>query len=191
MKVFVHYKKQQLEGFLNRISALNEQYIARSFEFESLYLSLLEECQEFFQQIGDASNEVEMSRQRVYYETALKGVNPQTLEKLRVGKRENTWIAAFHTLSNVTGSLQQALTKVEQILEETNETLGQVVLSALQSKLLTEADLQLAGDIGRIESVWQMLMQQASLKLVERNIKLRITEHDIYILVDKIFTRIQ
>ncbi len=191
MKVLVHYKQQQLEGFLNRVSALNEQYIARSLKFEPLYLHLLKECQDFFQQIGDSSNESEVSRQRVYYETARKGINPQTLEKLRVGKRENTWIAAFHTLSNVTSNLQEALAKVEQTLEDTNETLGQVVLSALQSKLITEADLQLAGDSSRIASVWRKLTQQPSLKLIERKLRIRITEHDIYILVDKIFTKIQ
>jgi len=191
MKKLVHFRYQKFEELLQKISEQNELYIARSFSFNKQYQVFLKECQDFYEQIGDTNNKAELGKQRIYFETALKGINPQSLEKVGVGKRENIWIAAFHTLSIVATCLQTSIVALEQELAESKALLGQTILSALQSNLLTNELLQKIEGVEQTEHLWKQLIQENQIQLIDKKLKLSISDIDIYIILDKIIVSIK
>lgn len=191
MKTLIHYKKQRLEAFIDRLLKLNKLYIERSFSFDEILLNFIEESIEFFEQLGESSNSSKVSQLNIYVETAKKGINPQTLEKLKIGKRENIWIASYHLLDEISTLLQNALIEVELKISQAKELVEQVILSAIQLKLISDDELKELRTQEEIGKLWKHLSQNEQVKLIERKLKLSITQDDIIILCDKVCSQIR
>ena len=191
MIVLVHFKIQNLKTFLNCLGSLNELYLSRSFHFDKELVEFLSNASEFFEQIGNVNMVSEVSRLRTYYDTALKGVNPQTLEKLKTGKRENKWIASFHVLNSISEQLQHLLAIEMQTVGEAKELIGQVILSAFQTNQIGEGDLSSNGTSKNHKHFWDKLTQNTQIKMIERKLRLSIHKEDIYILVDQVLNEIR
>jgi len=191
MKTLVHYKKQRVEELISKLSLLNELYIERSFSFDTELFIFLQESMEFFEQLGESFNASKMSQLKIYVETAQKGINPQTLEKLRTGKRENIWIASYHLLDELSTLLQESILKVEVKISEARILVEQVILSAIQLKLIGDDDLKKLHTHKEMAKLWSNLSKNEQIKLVERKLKLSITQEDIIILCDKVCSKIE
>ena len=191
MVVFVHFKQKNIKSFAKKLILLNEDYKKRSFDFESKIKGFFKEMQDFFKQIGDSKYETKVSQLSIYYETALKGIHPLRLEKLKIGRRENVWISAFHCLSVLNEIVQENLENIEILLKESNEMLSQLVLSAIQNQLLTQVQIEEANNISKVEAIWNVLKQNQQISLVDRKLRLTITNNDIHLLLDEIFSTIK
>ncbi len=191
MVVFAHFKQKNLKDFSKKLLIYHDEYKQRSFDFDIHIKEFFQELQDFFQQIGNSKHEIQISQLSVYYETAAKGIHPLHLEKLKTGRRENTWIAAFHCLSILSEILQQTLEDVNNTIDEAKEMLSQLIISAIQNQLLTQNHLNQVGDLGKIEQIWNDLKQHLQISLVDKKLRLSITNNDIYILIDEIFSSIK
>ena len=191
MKTLVHYKKQRVEEFIGKLSLLNELYIERAFSFDEELNKFLQEVMEFFEQLGESLNSSKISQLKIYIETAQKGINPQTLEKLRTGKRENIWIASYHILDEMGILLQESITEIETKISEARELVEQVIISAVQLKLIGDDDLKRLHTQKEISMLWSNLSKNEQVKLIERKLKLSITQEDIVILCDKVCSKIK
>ena len=190
MVIFAHFKQKNLKSFANELILFNEDYKNRSYDFEANIKKLFKEMQDFYKQIGDSKHETQVSQLSIYYETAIKGIHPLKLEKLKLGRRENTWIAAFHCLSTLSEILQSDIEHVEIVLNEANEMLSQFILSAIQNQLLTQLQLEQADNLNKIETLWNKLKQNQQISLIDMKLRLTITNNDIYLLLDEIFSNI-
>ncbi|HFU74654.1 MAG TPA: hypothetical protein ENK66_00255 [Arcobacter sp.] len=191
MKTFIHYKKQRLETLLNSLNELNELYITRSFSFQEILFNFLQETIEFYEQVGENSNSSKVSQLNIYLETAKKGINPQTLEKLKTGKRENLWISSYHILDELSSLLQNNLLALELEITQARELVEQVILSAIQSKLITDSNLKELTSQDKIIDLWKNLSKNEQIKLIEKKLKLSITQDDIIILCDLVCSKIR
>ncbi len=191
MVVFAHFKQKNLKGFSTKLVTWHDEYKHRSYGFDVHIKEFFQEFQDYFHQIGDSKHENQVSQLSVYYETAARGINPLRLEKIKTGRRENIWIAAFHCLSILSEILQQALEDVNHTIDEAKEMLSQLILSAIQNQLLTQDHLNQVGDYTKIEVIWNDLKQHQQISLVDRKLRLSITNNDIYILIDEIFSSIK
>ena len=191
MKTLIHYRKQRVESFLNRLSSINELYIERSFSFDALLVDYIKESIEFYEQVGESSNSSRISQLNIYLETAKKGINPQTLEKLKTGRRENIWIASYHVLDELGTLYQNTRIELELQITQAKELVEQVILSAIQSKLISDDDLNGLHNQDEIKNLWKSLSQNEQVKLIERKLKLSITQDDIIILCDLVCSQIR
>jgi len=190
MNTLVHYKKQLLEDLIQKHSVLNDLYIQRSFSLDYQLINLLEDAKKFFEQLGTTTKASEVSALHVYIQTACMGINPQTLEKLKLNKRNNIWISTFHVLSQLGILLRDALNETDIQLKEASELIEQLILSAIQSHLLDNPSIIEMKDPNQIKQLWQQLIQNEQIMLIERKLKLTITQEDIFILLDKTFNKI-
>jgi len=189
MKTLVHYKKQLLIDLIQKHSALNDLYIQRSFSLDTQLTILLQDSEKFFEQLGITIKASEISALHVYVETALKGINPQTLEKLKLNKRNNIWISTFHVLSELGILLRDSLYETEIQIQEASALIEQLVLSAIQSHLIDDNTLLKMKDLNQIKLLWEQLIQNEQILLIERKLKLSVTQEDIFILLDKTFNK--
>ena len=191
MVVFVHFKQKKIKSFSDKIILLHKDYKDRSFYFDRKIKDLFAEMQDFFNQIGDSKYETLVSQLSIYFETSLKGIHPLRLEKIKTGRRENIWISAFHCLTTLTEIVQENLENINKPLDEAKEILSQFVLSAIQNHLITQEQIQEVNNIRKIESLWNKLKQNQQISLLDRKLRLTITNNDIYLLLDEIFSTIE
>lgn len=186
----MHYKKESLEVLLNTLSDLNNLYIERSFSLDNQLIQFLVESEKFYEQTGDVANKSEVATLTLYFDTAIKGFNPQTLEKLKINKRNNIWISAYHVLTELGKLLRHSIGEVEEHIQKVSAQLDQLVLSLIQSNVIDDNFLEKLRDYNEIGTLWEQLMQNEQIKLLDRKLKLSILQDDIFIILDKIFSKI-
>jgi len=191
MKTLIHYKKQRLEEFINRLSLLHGLYIERSFSFDTELSTFVKDSIDFFEQLGESSKALELSQLNIYVETAKKGINPQTLEKLKTGKRENIWIASYYLLDKTSSLFQNAIIETDLTINQAKELIEQVILSALQSKLINNNTLKELHKQEEIDTLWRDLSQNEQVEIIDKKLKLSVTHEDIIILCDQICSKIR
>ena len=189
MKTLVHYKEQFLKDLIQKLSILNNLYIQRSYALETQLIKLLQDSEKFFEQLGATTKASEVSALHVYIQTSIKGINPQTLEKLKLNKRNNIWISTFHVLSELGILLRDSLYETETQIQEASALIEQLVLSAIQSHLIDDNTLLKMKDLNQIKLLWEQLIQNEQILLIERKLKLSVTQEDIFILLDKTFNK--
>ena len=191
MKTLIHYQKQRVESFLSRLSSINELYIERSFSFDAQLMEHLKESIEFYEQTGESSKSAKISQLNLYLETAKRGINPQSLEKIKTGRRENIWIASYHVLDTLGSVHQEVFQELESQLTQAKELVEQVILSAIQSKLVDDETLEKLHNQDEVTTLWKTLCEHEQVKLIERKLKLSITDNDIIILCDLVCSKIR
>lgn len=190
MGTLIHYKKQRVEELIAKLSLLNALYIGRSFSFDTKLTDFMKGSEMLFEQLGESGKISQISQLNIYFETAQKGINPQTLEKLKIGKRENVWIAAYHILDGMSDLLQDSIAKIEIKIDQATELIEQVILSAIQSGLIDDIDLKKLHDQESIKKLWGNLTQNEQVKLIDRKLKLSVMQDDIIIICDKVCSKI-
>jgi len=198
-KVFVKLNVEMVEEgirinsvkFLKELNALNNKYMSRAYEFDQKFLVFMAEVQEFFQQLGENTNAAELSRLQMYFSTAKKGINPQNLEKLKLGRRDNTWSSAFYCLNTISEVLQIFLEKQKKLLESASEVIEQLVLSLVQSNLISKDVIQSINSLEHIETLWKKMSENEQIDLMNMKLKMSVQQQDIYLLIEKIFIRLR
>lgn len=191
MQLFKFFKIQQLNKFLKDLSVLNESYKKKSFSFEKEYFEFADDVIKYFKQVGDALNQSETEKLRNFFQTAVEGVDPIKLEPVKTHRRAMTRIAAFHCLSRLTELLQEAIQKDQAIIDRSEEAIGQLVLSLIQAKAITEAELSENLNQDQLEIIWYRLTQNEQVKLHERKLRLSITQEDIFLLFIEVMEKIK
>jgi len=190
MKTLIHYKKKRVEELIAKLSLLNTLYIDRSVSFDTQLTDFMKESWILFEQLGESGKNSQISQLNIYFETAQKGINPQTLEKLKIGKRENVWIAAYHVLNAMSDLLQDSIMKVELEIGQATELIEQVILSAIQLGLISVIDLKELHSQESIKKLWENLTQNEQVKLIDIKLKFSVMQDDIIIICDKVCSKI-
>lgn len=191
MKILIHFKKQQLEKFLSLLVKVNEDYINKNFELKDNLKTLFDDIQTYYQQIGDSTNESNISQLKIYFETSLFGIDPVKLEKIKVGRRIIVNKSAFHCLSELNIILGESHQIAIGILKTSSEAISQIIFSAIQSKLLNNKDLISSDSIEKIEKLWKSLTSNEQVALLDKRLKLEILPQDIYFILDDMFEKIR
>ncbi len=191
MKVLVHYKIQQYKDFTTKIVALNERYITNDFNLQKDVETTLNELQEFLKEIGESTHESTVSQLRMYLKTAVSGINPMSLEKVKIGRRNLITSAIYHCLSQVLELLDHTITTTQHTIDGVTETLKQVILSVLQSNAITLEELKSTDTIEKIEQLWGQLILNEQINLIHQKVSLEVVKQDIYIILDKQIHKLQ
>ncbi|MEL7121071.1 MAG: hypothetical protein AAFO07_16580 [Bacteroidota bacterium] len=191
MQSFLHLQKQQLDGLFELMDTVNSLYIKRSFSLDDQLVDLIKKAEDFFRQNGRSNKAAEVGKLHIYLETALKGIDPERLEKLKTGRRENIWISSFHCICGVQDVLGTNFEEIEVKLNKAKDTLGQVILSALQSQLIDMDTLQGIQSLDQVKAFWMSLLQSEQIALIDKQLRLTIHEQDLIILLDKIIEQLK
>ncbi|MFD2826530.1 hypothetical protein ACFSYG_08595 [Leeuwenhoekiella polynyae] len=191
MRIFLHFKKQQLELFNSRLIAENEKFIRKEFSLEKSMMQLLIDVQDYFKQVGESSNEENISRLKIYLDMASGGIDPVKMERTKTNRRDMLRIACFYVLSQLGEHLDQALRILIDSIEKAKETLNQVILSAYQSKLITDTHIKKTDSLDKCAKLWEQFQQNEQIKLIDKKLKLEVLQQDINILLDQTLTKLK
>ncbi len=191
MKVLVHFKKQHLETLSQRLVLQNEKFINKDFDLDKTLMTLMSEVQEFFRQIGASNPQSTVSQLKTHLDLAVSGINPNTQERVKTHRRDLVRTANYYCMSGLANVIQEQLEDIENVINEASNTLNQVLLSAIQSKLITDHLLNTTDTIEKCTKLWEQLKANEQIALIDKKLKLDILQEDISILMDKAFTKLK
>lgn len=190
MKIFLNFQKQNLAKLLEELFVLNNLYNTKAFEFDEKLQTLLKKSKDYFNSIGAQKEELELGRLEVYFKTALQGINPQSLERLKTGKRSVVYISGFYCLNSLNELFQNQLEKFNVLEQEAYDTLSNLVLSMIQNAQLTKEQVEQISAVDACVQFWEQIRQNEMVFLIEKKLMASLFKEDIYIILDKIFTNI-
>ncbi len=191
MKLLAHYIQKELTTQIEKLNQIHGLYIKRSYELEETLPVFLEGERQFFRQIGETKEELKMNELISYFSTAKSGLNPRSLEKIRTGKRDNIILSAFYCINEAGFVLKERLGNVREKLGDASATINNVLLNLLQSGAMTSENLFKVDSIDKCEILWQQLMKDPQINLVDKKLKTTILGKDIYLLLDKAIVDLQ
>ena len=82
--------------------------------------------------------------------------------------------------------------KENRKLEEAEEILSNLVLNLIQAQVLTRKSIKTLNSLSKIENFWTDLAKQNdSVSLIDKKLRMQLISEDIFLLLEKIITKIQ
>lgn len=191
MRVLAHYIQKEVSSLIERLNYLHILYVQKSFDMEKELLLFLEDTKDFYKLIGLSNDELRTGELISCVHTALNGFNPRTLEKLRIGKRDNFTVTCFYCLNEVGSILKKSLDQVKHELAEATEVIKNILLSVLQTAGLAAEELFQYDTVEKCEVLWNRLIADVQIDLFDKKLKTTITEKDIFLLLDATILKMQ
>jgi len=192
MIILAHFKKQNFTQLVSKLIEIKNQYSINQYGIEQMLLSLLEQSEVFLNQIGKSALESKVSTLRSYLTTAISGINPHTLDLIRTNKRKIIRSAIFHCLFELSVILETEINEVNDILNDSQKTLSQVVLSLIQAGGLALDDLVKLSSVQDIALLWSSLItENKQIALIDMQLKQNIIKEDIFLLIQNIINNLK
>ena len=191
MQELIHNKAKAIEELIDAFNQAQKQYAERSFQFEEQFASVLHKLAAYFNNRGETARESEILRIINMLQAVKKGFDPSKMERLRSGRRELLWGYSYIAIENVNALLQDIYHRELAKLEEGDELLSSLMLNLVQQGFLTDEMLSELDSIPRIEIFWSTLLtRNGTLSVINRKLHLNLITEDIYLLIEKIVSRI-
>ncbi len=191
MQELIHNQVKVINQLITDFNQVQRLYAEKSFELENRIFAFLNQLNDYFKSKGDQAKESEVLRITNMLHTVKRGFNPASLEKINTSKRELFWGFAFNGIENIHTLLQEIYKKETIKLEEGEEILTNLILNLVQQGFLTDQKLQELDSISKIEAYWNFLLtQNGSITLIQKKLLMKLISEDIYLLLEKIISRI-
>lgn len=191
MTVLVHFKKQQLEGFMQQFILQNEKFVKKEYDLDKTLMTLLNLVQDYYGQVGDSTAESAISELKTYLDLAVSGIDPIHLERVKTRRRDLVRTACFHCLSHLGETLRNSLSIIENLISTSTETINQVILYAYQSKLISDNLINITDNLEKCTALWNTLKDNEQIAVIDKKLKLDILQEDISILIDIAFSKLK
>ncbi|REC45077.1 hypothetical protein [Chryseobacterium sp. 5_R23647] len=191
MQELVHHSTQALELHLNKLNKVQALYLSKSFDFDSGFDDFLQELLEYFRAKGNTTCESEVLKILNMISTIKRGFNPVKMEKIDVGKRNLLYGFSFNGIENIHGIITELLNKELKKLDEAEELISGLILSLYQNGILDDVKIKELNSVSKIEVFWnQLLNQNTTIAGINKKLRLTLLSEDIYLIIEKVLTRI-
>jgi hypothetical protein len=188
---FLHKEAQQLTELLQALVAAFRLYDGRDPGVHAALLALLDRTAAACRDRGRADGESRMASLKAELTTALRGINPVTLEKLSTRRHEMQSGVAFKVLQAVEGQVRGDLEAVADRLRGAEDLITQIVIAALQKGLLTADAIAGATTSAALEALWQTLGADPEIALGQKRVLLLVSSYDALLLIDAVLSRLR
>lgn len=191
MQELVHHSTQALELHLNKLNKVQALYLSKSFDFDSGFDDFLQELLEYFRAKGNTTCESEVLKILNMISTIKRGFNPAKMEKIDVGKRNLLYGFSFNGIENTHEIITELLNKELKKLDEAEELISGLILSLYQNGILDDTKIKELNSVSKIEVFWnQLLNQNTTIAGINKKLRLTLLSEDIYLIIEKVLTRI-
>lgn len=191
MQELIHHTTQTLEFHLDQLNKVQEAYLAKSFDFDSRFDAFLHQLLDYFKTKGNTTYESEVLKIMNMIETVKRGFNPVKLESISSGKRNLLYGFSFNGIEMIHGFLTELLAKEQKKLDESEELLSGLMISLYQNNILDDAKIKELNSVIKIGQFWeQLLSQNTSIAGINKKLRLSLLSEDIYLIIEKIITKI-
>ncbi len=190
MQEFIHNKVKTIELLFEDFNKVQGLFSERSFDFDLKFNTFLDQLLNYYRERGDQSQESEVLKMINQLLTVRKGFDPIRMEKVDRGRRELMWGFSYSTIEQVHHMLSTMYQKEKIKLDEGEELISNLVLSLYQNQILTDSKIKKLNTIAKIEVFWdQMVKQNTSISSLDKKLKMSLITEDIYLLFEKVISK--
>lgn len=191
MQPFLTQEADQLNGLAGTLSEVFRLYNDRKMELNESLLAFLDQAADIYNERGHQQKETQVLSLKAELVTALRAVNPLTLEKVTQRRHEMQSGIAFRVLQSVELRVRNDLEEVGGRLQQAEELLSQIVVAAIQKGLISDAAIAASTTQTAIESLWRSLAADADIANAQKRLLLMVSIYDVLLLLDKLLASLR
>jgi hypothetical protein len=190
MTRFYLHEKTRLDKALQQLIIAMEKYNARDFDADEALKAAFDEAIGIYKELGKSSQESQLQAAKAEWVTALRGINPVTLEKVSTRRNEMTSTIRFSVMQKMQQQLSADAGEVEATLKEASLLVSQIIIAALQAQVITEKDIEAAKTEDEIEKLWMTAEKDANIALGQKRVLLLISRFDTLLIFGDLLQQI-
>jgi len=179
---------QQLSGLLQSLIGVFQLYNDQKPDLNSALLSLLDLAAAAYKERGRADRESHVASLKAELTTALRGINPITLEKPAIRRHEMQSTIAFKVLQALESQLSGHLQEAMESLQRAEDLVSQILAAGIQKGLITDAVIRDSTTQESIDAMWRSIASDADIAFAQKRVLLMVSIYDVYLLIDKLLT---
>ena len=191
MQRLVHKELQRLGELLRTVVEAFRLYGEQKPELHASLLELLDRAATAYREAGRPERQSHVESLRAELATALRGIDPSTLERPATRRREMQSSIAFKVLQALESSLRGSFQQATETLERGESLVSQIVIAGIQKGLIDEATIRDATTQEALESLWRSLAADADIALGQKRTLLLVSPVDVHLLLDDVLARLR
>jgi hypothetical protein len=191
MRNFLHGRIQRFEQLLEAGNRLLHHYNDADPALSAGLLLFLPQAAGSYRSIGRQDIEGRILALQAEFITARRGIDPATLQRAVGRRRELENTTAFKVLQVIGEQLRNDLQQDEKYLQEGRVLLSQLMLVALQRRLLS-VPVQAKRHYlqAEVDVFWHTMLADAEIGLAAQRVALMLNQHDIALLLQEMCNRL-
>ncbi|OLY91193.1 hypothetical protein SAMN05444008_11266 [Cnuella takakiae] len=190
MQRFYHHEVQQYEGLLQLLNGLFEKYNTRDPDVLPALQAWLDKAIATYRGMGKSGLENMALSWKADLVTALRNINPATLERVTQHRYQMQVAIAYRLLQAAGAQLQSDLQGCRQNLDAARSLAAQLVTAALQNGVVTDEQLEAAASQEALEELWKDMAADAGIALGQKRLLMQVSRYDVWILLEEILASI-
>jgi len=191
VRPFVHQEVQQLTELLGTLVGIYRIYDDQQPELHRSLVTLLDLTAAMYRDRGRPEKESHTASMKAELTTALRGVNPITLEKPPSRRHEMQSTIAFKVLQSLEVELRGSFGEATASLQQAEELIGQIILASVQKGLISDVQIRETITQAAIESLWRAIGADADIRFAQKRVLLVVSAFDASLLIDKVLTNLR
>ena len=191
MQPFLAKEADQLSGLAAALSGVFRLYNDRKTELNDSLLAFLDDAAGVYKDRGHQQKETQVLSLKAELITALRAINPITLERVTQRRHEMQSGIAFRVLQSVELRVRNDLEEVGGSLRQAEELLTQIVVAAIQKGLMSEATIAATTTQPAIEALWRSFAADADIAVAQKRLLLMVSIYDVLLLLDKLLASLR
>ena len=188
MQQLLHKEVQQITGLLQSLIGVFQLYNDQKPDLNNALLGLLDLAAATYKERGRAERESHVASLKAQFTTALRGVNPITLEKPASRRHEMQNTIAFNVLQSLESQLRGHFQEATESLQQAETLVSQIVAASIQKGLITDAAIRDTTTQEAIEALWRSIASDADIAFAQKRVLLMVSIYDVYLLFDELLS---
>ncbi len=186
MQRFFYNEKIKITALINQLNAAMELYNTRHFDLDKVLIGLLKNCIQLYKDLGYGDKESQVQSLMTEMATAQRGINPYTLLKQNIRRNEMQQIVFFKILQSLELLLRTDYNAAEAKLAQAADLVSQIIVAAMQTGLLSDAEIKKIKTEKEREAAWKKLDEDANISLGKKRVLLLVSSFDALLLFEEL-----
>ncbi len=191
MTRFYLNEKMRLDKALQLLTAALEKYNARAADADDALKTALDEATAIYKELGKSNQESLFQLLKTEWITAQRGINPVTLEKVSIRRNEMINTIKFKIMQKGQQQLGVDIDEVDASLKEATTLVSQIIIAALQAKLIGTKDIETIKSEDEIEGLWKTIGTDDNIAIGQKRVQLLISRFDALLLFGDLLQQIK
>jgi hypothetical protein len=181
-----YHKLSLLDGLLSKGRLVLLSYEEKDLDFAQKLKNWLHECDQFFEQHNGPVQRSKIKTLYTDFVSVLRGIDPFTFQKFESNKRAQAMSIGYRITKDALQVVMDYYNKIETLLEEARQLIGQIVLAALQAGLISLAELENTQTQPALDLLWKKIATDKQLLVVQKKVLLNVSRIDALLLLEEV-----
>lgn len=190
MKVLIHFREKRVQELFELLDEISNKERSEPGIQQARFIHFLNQCKTYFRETDSAVASSELRSIEANFNIMLAGTDPISMCKFEKGRRKGQKAIFRHTLRTCEVVLQQEYQDIQQKLSEAEEIIGQVLLAAIQQRLISTASYSNECSAQLAEESLTAINTNEQLRLLNQKVALKLSKIDILMLYERLLRRL-